>query len=115
MSLNRTLLAAAAAALLTSGAAMAHQPVALTDSQMDDVTAGSLIGTGSNNGVVAEMIALGGLDEMFKAARKQTEWIKTGPLGGASASAEAAAKAAVKAMLGGIQLGLRASSWRSLP
>ena len=50
MSLKKTLLAGAAGAVLAGSAAMASEPVKLTDNQMDDVTAGFLFAFASTGG-----------------------------------------------------------------
>jgi len=50
MSLKQTLLAGAAGVVLAGGTAMADEPMKLTDTQMDDVTAGFTFAFGSTGG-----------------------------------------------------------------
>lgn len=57
--LNKTLIAGATGAFLLGSAAMAEEPVQLTDNQMDDVTAGFLFAFASTGGFLSEFGSAG--------------------------------------------------------
>ena len=111
MSMNKTLLAGAAAAALIGGSAMADEPVTLTDAQMDDVTAGFLFAFAGTGGFLFEIGSAtntGTADVKEESSTTQSEAsslsFNTGG-GSGSASANATAKASIKGTFGGLTLG----------
>jgi hypothetical protein len=109
MSLSKTLLTGAAAAALLGSAAMADEPVTLTDTQMDDVTAGFLFAFAGTGGYLADFAGVyASADTSETSSVKQSESSKfsvgTGGASGsgaASAEAKASIKGNFKTFLGG--------------
>jgi hypothetical protein len=100
MSFNKTLLTGVAAAALLGSTAMADEPVALTDTQMDDVTAGFLFAFAGTGGFLTEFAGLtadADVKEESSVTQSEAESFSIGT-GGASgsASASATAKASIK-------------------
>ena len=100
MSFNKTLLTGVAAAALLGSTAMADEPVALTDTQMDDVTAGFLFAFAGTGGFLADfggLIADADVKEKSSVTQSEASSFNVGT-GGASgsASSNATAKASIK-------------------
>jgi hypothetical protein len=116
MSMNKTLLAGAAAAALFGGSAMADEPVTLTDTQMDDVTAGFLFafaGTGGFGFQIGSVTNLGTADVEEKSSTPQSETSSlsstpTSAMGMATADAEATAY--IKGSFGNVTLATMATA-----
>ena len=111
MSMNKTLLAGAAAAALVGGTAMADEPVTLTDTQMDDVTAGFLFAFAGTGGFLFEIGSatnLGTADVREESSTTQSEAsslsFNTGG-GSGSSSATAEANAKITGTFGNLTLG----------
>ena len=110
---NMLLGAAAAATLVIGSSAMAAEPVQLSDTQMDDVTAGFLFafaGTGGFGTSFLGLVANADVSETSEVSQSESDslTIGTGGTGSGSYSANATAKASVKGnfktFLGGGQM-----------
>ena len=115
MSMKNSLLAGAAAAMLLGGAAMADEPVTLTDSQMDDVTAGFLFAFAGTGGFLFEIGSATNLGTAVVSESSSTEQSESSSLtstptsASGAASANATAKASIKGTFGGLTLGTMAT------
>jgi hypothetical protein len=96
MSLTRNLLTGAAAVALVGGTAMADEPVHLTDTQMDNVTAGfSLIGEAGTGGIFTKfggLVANAEIEEESEVELSLSDSYNIGS-GGISGSSSASAEA----------------------
>jgi TRAP-type uncharacterized transport system substrate-binding protein len=98
---NMLLGAAAAATLVIGSSAMAAEPVQLSDTQMDDVTAGFLFafaGTGGFGTQFLGVVADADVSESSEVSQSESDslTIGTGGTGSGSYSATATAKSSIK-------------------